>query len=202
MTGGLDRVHGGSGSVAPVGQVFERGEGVDVLAVLFASTQVAAPVFGADQSLRRAFAFGDVSHVQPASLDDPMEVLAAVLSNPEPVDLCHWIQDECLQFPAVDTSAGELDVLPPVGWCRGRVAASGDEEIDAVPPELGHSIVMVADPAEGGHQDGDRIEHGRASGQMVYGIGAQGRRIQPAQRIEQFDDERWCDRRFGAARRP
>ena len=111
MTGGLDRVHRGRVGVAAICEAFECGEGADVLAVLFASTPVAAPVFGADESLRRALTFGDVSHVQPVSINHPVEVLAAVLSNPEPVDLFQWVQDECLQFPAVGTGAGELDIL-------------------------------------------------------------------------------------------
>ena len=122
MPGAFDRVHRGRGGVATIREAFECGEGIDVLAVLFASTPVAAPVLGADESLRRALAFGDMSHVQPVSVNHPVEVLASVLTNPEPVDLCHWLQDECLQFPAIGAGAGELDVLPPVGGRRGRVS--------------------------------------------------------------------------------
>ena len=74
----------------------EVGEGVEVGPILLALTLIGTASLGANQRLRRAFPLGDVRHIEFVLLDRLMEMLAAILADSEPADLCLCITGEGL----------------------------------------------------------------------------------------------------------
>ncbi len=74
----------------------QRRERGDVLAELVASPLVAPPIFCADESLRRALAFGHVGHVQTVPFEHLVQMLATILTHAETMHLFHRIKGERL----------------------------------------------------------------------------------------------------------
>jgi hypothetical protein len=102
----------------------ERAHGADLILILFHSPVEGAPVFGADQSLRRPHSFGDVRHVQTVPIDHVVKVLTAFFLYAKPMNPFEGIKRESLQFAAIRTGTGELDIQPPVSRRLGRKLAA------------------------------------------------------------------------------
>ena len=170
--------------------LLQRGERRDVVAVLLAAAPVGPAILGADECLRRTFAVGGVIHVQAVLADHLLQVVAAILPDAKAVDLLHRVERERVQFPAIRARTRQRHVLPPVLRRLRRASAALQKKLRAVFPEPCHGVIALADQIQRGHEDGHGIEHGRPGGQLFGGGSAQCGRVQFAQRIQQFRDER------------
>lgn len=112
----------------------QRVQGGDVVSILLAAVIEGPPVLVTDEGLRGADPLGLVVHVQPVALDGSMQVLAAILTDPEAVDALVWIPGKGLQFPAVCATAFEVRRLRPVRGLGGREFAAGKEKASGVLP--------------------------------------------------------------------
>ena len=82
----------------------------------------------------RADTFGDVRHIQVVMVDLLMQMLAAFFLDAKTVRLGRRITSKGLQFTAIVTLAGDVDMLAPVFRRFGRLLTAAQQELGGMVP--------------------------------------------------------------------
>ena len=153
----------------------ERAHDGDVLGVLVESPPVARTVLGADEGIGPSAAFGHMIDVEAMAIDRLVEVGAQLLAQWKADRLRVGVPAECRELPAVLTSAGDVRVDEPVARLRGRLGASGQQEIRRVAPQrrergrVREASLFLPEPAKGSRKHPIRSDGGWSFGDCARG---------------------------------